>query len=79
LPYPYNAGGSSGSAGNVVSDIYFLRHDSSGIESVDLVPIGRTELAKVTDTVRFYINEYLVLAVKAEPWNAELLNVQDIS
>jgi hypothetical protein len=79
LPYPYNAAGSSGSTGNTVSDVYFLRHDAQGIEVVELVPIGRTELAKVADTVRFYINEYLVLAVKAEPWEGELLNVQDIT
>jgi len=79
LPYPYNAAGSSGSAGNVFSDIYFLRHDAQGIETVDLVPIGRTELAKIADSVRFYINEYLVLAVKAEPFNGNLLNVQDIT
>jgi hypothetical protein len=79
LPYPYNAAGSSGSAGNVFSDIYFLRHDAQGIEMVDLVPIGRTELAKIADTVRFYINQYLVMAVKAEPFEGELLNVQDTS
>lgn len=79
LPYPYNAAGSSGSSGNVFSNVYFLRHDSQGVEMVDLVPIGRTELAKIADTVRFYINEYLVLALKAEPWVGALLNVQDTS
>jgi len=77
LPYPYNAAGSSGSTGNVFSNIYFLRHDAQGVEMADLVPIGRTELAKIADTVRFYINEYTVLALKAEPWNGELLNVQE--
>lgn len=77
LPYPYNAAGSSGTSGNTVSDVYFLRHDGQGVESVDLVPIGRTELAKIADTVRFYINEYTVLAVKAEPWCGILKNVSD--
>jgi len=28
------------------------------------MPIGRTELAKLADTIRFYINEYTVMAVK---------------
>lgn len=78
LPYPYNAAGSSGSSGNVFSNVYFLRHDEQGCEMVDLVPLGRTELAKIADTVRFYVNEYLVLALKAEPWVGVLKNVQDI-
>ena len=77
LPYPYNAAGSSGTQGNVTSDIYFLRHDGQGVNAVDLVPVGRTELAKIADTVRFYINEYTVLAVKAEPWCGILQNVSD--
>lgn len=77
LPYPYNAAGSSGAAGNSVSSVYFLRHDTQGIEMADLVPIGRTELAKIADTVRFYVNEYTVLALKAEPWVGVLENVQD--
>ena len=78
LPYPfgYNAG-SSGPAGNSVSDIYFLRLDSDGFQMVDLVTVGRTELAKVADTVRFYINEYTVPAPKGEPWLAVLQNVSD--
>jgi hypothetical protein len=77
LPYPYNAAGSSGAQGGPVSNVYFLRHDEQGIQMVDLVPLGRTELAKVADTVRFYINEYLVLALKAEPWVGVLKNVSD--
>lgn len=77
LPYPINYAGSSGATGNLVSNIYFLRHDEQGCQMVDLVPIGRTELAKIADTVRFYINEYTVLAVKAEPWNGILSNVSD--
>lgn len=77
LPYPINAAGSSGATGNLVSNVYFLRHDSQGIEMIDLVPLGRTELAKIADTVRFYINEYLVLALKAEPWVGVLTNVSD--
>ena len=75
LPYPYNQAGSSGTTGSTVSNIYFLRYDEQGVQMVDLVPIGRTELAKIADTVRFYINEYTVLAVKAEPWIGALLNV----
>jgi hypothetical protein len=47
LPYPYNASGSSGVSGGPTSDVYFLRHDSLGNEMVDLMPIGRTELARV--------------------------------
>lgn len=79
LPYPINFAGSSGATGNLVSNIYFLRYDEQGIQMVDLVPIGRTELAKIADTVRFYLNEYTVLAVKAEPWIGELSNVQDLA
>ena len=77
LPYPINQAGSSGATGNTVSNVYFLRHDEQGIQMVDLVPVGRTELAKIADTVRFYINCYLVLAVKAEPWVGVLKNVSD--
>lgn len=78
LPYPFAAyAGSSGSAGNSVSNVYFLRYDSQGCEMIDLVPIGRTELAKLADTVRFYLNEYTILALKAEPWVGELQNVSD--
>lgn len=77
LPYPINAAGSSGATGNLVSNVYFLRHDAQGCEMADLVPIGRTELAKIADTVRFYINEYTVLALKAEPWVGVLTNVSD--
>jgi len=79
LPYPDAAGGSSGTSGSAMSTVYFLRHDNQGVEMVDLVPLGRTELAKIADTVRFYVNEYLVLALKAEPWIGELTNVQDLS
>lgn len=77
LPYPINAAGSSGPTGNLVSNVYFLRYDEQGCQMVDLVPIGRTELAKLADTVRFYLNEYTVLALKGEPWVGALLNVSD--
>lgn len=77
LPYPTNAQGSSGTAGAAMSSVYFLRHDEQGVQMVDLVPLGRTELAKIADTVRFYINEYLVLALKAEPWVGMITNVSD--
>jgi hypothetical protein len=77
LPYPVTSSGSSGSQGGSVSTIYLLRHDEQGIQMVDLVPLGRTELAKMADTVRFYINEYTVLALKAEPWVGMLTNVAD--
>jgi len=77
LPYPAQADGSSGATGSLVSNVYFLRHDEQGVQMVDLVPLGRTELAKLADTVRFYINEYLVLALKAEPWVGVLKNVAD--
>jgi len=77
LPYPDNAAGSSGSAGAPLSNAYFLRHDSQGIEMADLMPLGRTELAKIADTVRFYVNEYTVLALKAEPWVGVASNISD--
>ncbi len=77
LPYPINFAGSSGQTGNLVSNAYFLRHDEQGVQMVDLVPIGRTELAKIADTVRFYLNEYTVLAVKGEPWVGILSNISD--
>lgn len=77
LPYPIDAAGSSGATGNLVSNVYFLRYDEQGCQMVDLVPIGRTELAKIADTVRFYLNEYTVLAVKGEPWVGALTNVSD--
>ena len=77
LPYPYNAAGSSGASGSGLSNVYFLRYDEQGVQMVDLVPLGRTELAKLADTVRFYLNEYLVMAVKAEPWLAVIENVGD--
>lgn len=77
LPYPYNAIGSSGATGSGLSTVYFLRHDEQGVQMIDLVPLGRTELAKIADTVRFYLNEYLVLALKAEPWCGIITNVAD--
>jgi len=61
--------------GNVVSDVFILCVPE--IEMIDLLPIGRTELAKIADTVRFYINEYAVLAVKAEPWQTRIKDVSD--
>ncbi len=77
LPYAINAAGSSGAAGNAVSSAYFLRYDDQGIQMVDLVPIGRTELAKIADTVRFYLNEYTVMAVKGEPWVGVVQHISD--
>jgi len=77
LPYPINQAGSSGAQGNAVSTVYFLRHDEQGVQMADLMPLGRTELAKIADTIRFYINEYTVLAVKAEPWCGSLIHVSD--
>jgi hypothetical protein len=47
------------------------------MEMVDLMPVRRTELAKIADTVRFFVSEYSVLAVKAEPFMAALLHVSD--
>ena len=57
LPYPIDSTGSSGAQGNAVSTVYFLRHDEQGVQMVDLMPVGRTELARIADTIRFYINE----------------------
>ena len=64
-----------GAQGGSSSNVYVLC--TPEIEVVDLLPIGRTELAKVADTVRFYINEYSVLAVKAEPWQAKITDASD--
>lgn len=75
IPYPYNTGGSSGPEGASVSNIYLLQVPE--LEMADLMPVGRTELAKIADTVRFYISTYTVLAVKAEPWMAVAKNVSD--
>lgn len=83
LPYPYNTtgvtppAGSSGATGSGLSTAYFLRHDQQGVEMVDLVGLGRTELAKIADTVRFYLNEYTVLALKAEVWTGNIYNLAD--
>ena len=77
LPYPYNSAGSSGATGSGLSSVYLLRHDEQGVQMIDLVPLGRTELAKIADTVRFYLNEYIILALKAEPWTALIDNVAD--
>lgn len=77
LPYPYNEAGSSGIYGSGLSTVYFLRHDDQGVQMVDLVPLGRTELAKIADTVRFYLNQYIVMSCKAEPWLGSLTNVAD--
>lgn len=77
LPYPSNAAGSSGATGSALSSVYFLRHDEQGVQMIDLVPLGRTELAKIADTIRFYLNEYIVLALKAEPWVGLIDNVSD--
>jgi hypothetical protein len=76
LPYPENTAGSSGAEGNpTASTIYFLRFDAQGIQMIDLMPLGRTELAKIADSVRFYINEYTVLAAMGEPWCGLIENV----
>ena len=74
-PYPFNTGGSSGPTGASVSSIYLIQLNE--LEIVDLMPVGRTELAKVADTVRFYISEYTVLAVKAEPWFGIVKNIAE--
>ena len=76
-PYPFNTSGSSGPTGAATSSIYLLQ--ANELEMADLMPMGRTELAKVADTVRFYISEYTVLAVKAEPWQGIVKNVSENS
>lgn len=75
IPYPYNTAGSSGAEGSAMSSIYLLQIPE--LEMVDLMPIGRTELAKIADTIRFFISEYTVLAVKAEPFMVQIKNVND--
>lgn len=75
IPYPYNTAGSSGPEGALTSNIYLLQVPE--LEMADLMPVGRTELAKIADTVRFYVSEYTVLAVKAEPWMGVVQNVSD--
>lgn len=75
IPYPWNTAGSSGATGSSLSNIYLLQLNE--LEMVDLMPVGRTELAKVADTIRFYISQYTVLAVKAEPWQGIVKYVSD--
>lgn len=75
IPYAYNTAGSSGAEGAASSNIYLLQVPE--LEMADLMPIGRTELAKIADTVRFYVSQYTVLAVKAEPWMGMIKNVND--
>lgn len=77
IPYPYTASlpGSSGPAGGPNSTVYLLQMNE--MEMVDLMPVRRTELAKIADTVRFFISEYSVMAVKAEPFMGALLHVSD--
>jgi hypothetical protein len=72
-PYPYNSVGSSGPSGATVSNIYLLQVNE--LEMADLMPLGRTELAKLADSIRFYLSQYTVLAVKAEPWQGVITNV----
>ena len=61
-PYPIGQNvNSSGPEGATTSDVYVLC--APEIEVADLLPIGRTELAKIADSVRFYINEYSILCV----------------
>lgn len=74
-PYSYNTAGSSGPEGCATSSLYLLQVPE--LEMADLMPIARTELAKVADTIRFYISEYSILAVKAEPWMGIVKNVND--
>lgn len=76
-PYPFNTSSSSSSTGNTQSNIYVLTVPE--IEMVMLQGLGRYELAKIADTVRYFISEYVVMAVKAEPWQAIITNVQDIN
>lgn len=72
-PYPYNTAGSSGPTGATVSSVFLLQVNE--LEMADLMPLGRTELAKIADSIRFYLSLYTVLAVKAEPWMGMLKNV----
>ena len=74
-PYPYNTSSSSSNDGAPTSNIYIL--DVPELEVVELQGVGRTELAKIADTVRFMVNEYLVFAVKAETWQGVVQNVSD--
>lgn len=72
-PYPYNTNGSSGATGASTSNVFLLQMNE--IEMADLMPLGRTELAKIADSIRFFLSLYSVLAVKAEPWMGLLKNV----
>ena len=75
IPYPYNTAGSSSAEGNLTSSLYLIQ--APELEISELMPVGRTELAKIADTIRFYISEYCVLAVKAEPFMGKIINVSD--
>jgi hypothetical protein len=57
LPYPFSySAGSSGVTGNSVSNVYFLRMDEQGMQMVDLVPVGRTELAEHLGQYKFAVS-----------------------
>lgn len=74
-PFAYNTTSSSSNDGAPESTIYVL--DPTQIDWVQLMPVARVDLAKIADTVRFFINEYGVLALKAEVWQGKLTNVSD--
>ncbi len=74
-PYPYNTSSSSSNGGNTSSNIYVLTVPE--LEIVNLMPLGRSELAKIADTVRFFVYQYLTFAVKAESWQGVVQNVSD--
>jgi hypothetical protein len=69
-PYPVNQAGSSGPQGYPISNIYVLNVPE--LEMVDLLPVGRTELAKVADTV----NKILLCINKTI--SGKLLNIKKI-
>lgn len=74
-PYPYNTSSSSSNNGGPQSNLYVLQVPE--LEVVNLVGLSRSELAKIADTVRFFVYEYLTFAVKAEVFQGVVKNISD--
>lgn len=73
--YPDANGASSSPSGQPTSTVFLLAMPH--ISFVDLQKIGMEELARVADRFDFFVNEYTVLKLKAEPWCAKIINVDD--
>lgn len=73
--YPDANGASSSPSGQATSTVFVLAMPH--IKMVDLQRVGMEELGKTADKYDFFVNEYTVLKLKAEPWCAKIINVDD--